>query len=379
MNAHILFTARDIGAGHHLLHVIRAFERRGCKTTVVATPPSYDLFRLHNIKARLFLINGKFALKEGAGVRLKKQLVAQARELLVKIAPDALLSGLSSADHGVDEAFLLAARELNIPSFQYLDCGGTFNHWPDGHPQEYLAIDRAYSYAKAPAPVEYVGSPKHEQYAKFPIVQSRRDVRQALRVKPGQKLVGYFGQDPRHPGYLENFESFASAVRQLAAEEPVVFMLRGHPGYRAYFAKYEKILKGLGITAIDTTTSRFKVEDLLCGCDLVVTCFSTVGVDHAYLNHYAKAPTGTCLYVTANTTIRNFLTAQFGFWKNPLVAKGMGAVVTKPSDILPAIHGSLSERSLKTYFQNTRRLLSQDNPCDAIIKRVTQVLEERAA
>ena len=380
VSKHILFTARDIGAGHHLMNVIRAFGQRNFKTTVIASPPSYDLFCRNKIKSELFLINDSPCISNKASFAFKKKMLDQARHIIERHQPDVIFCGLSSADHGVDEAMLYWAspERMNIPSFQYLDCGGTFNQIGDGYPYRYFGIDRSvvrYSNKRARSLIEVVGSPKHEEYSRFPTAEARLKTRRRLRITPSQKLIGYFGQDPRLPGYMENFGSFISAVKKYKDIKPYVLMLRGHPGYKKYFSMYRDVLKKYNVDAIETN-DHLRVEDLLVACDAAVTCFSTVGIDHAYLNHYASRPTGGFLYIVSNQTIKDFLIKSFGFWKNPLLERGIGSVAASSSSIFSKLKQLLDDPLVKKqYFQKTKTVLNQHQPSERMVKRVSAVLK----
>ncbi len=383
---HILFTSRDVGAAHQVKHIIRAFVREGFKASVVASQPAYDVFKEEGLNVELFALDkGEAFVPRRAPAEAVEGLLQKGKELIGRIRPDVVFCGLSTTDYGIDEAmmFWAHATRMNIPAFQFLEAAGTFNHWKDGAPVLYFGVDEAccrYSHKGALAPVEVAGSPKHEYYADLPVAEWRKNLREQFRVSDELKLIGYFGQDPELPGDLENFRALAEAVRRYQKDHPgqAEMLMRPHPAYKDKAHLYEGVLRENNVSFIDGGYIE-PIEKILCACDAVVSAFSTVCVDHAYLSHYSRKPIGAVLYSVTNDDLKSFLVDSFGYWKNPFLEQGIGFCAETPGEITGRLEYILRDpEGQKKYFRATRTMVHNDRPCEKIINRVKDLVNASA-
>lgn len=381
---HILFTSRDVGAAHQLKHIIRAFARSGFTTTIVASRPAYDLFCEEGFSPELFVVaEDRPFLPKDAPQIVMDQLLLNVKQILLKARPDAVFSGVGTANYGIDEAAIYWAHptRLNIPSFQFLDAAGTFNHLHDGYPDLYFGMDDTflrYSGQGARAPIEIVGAPKYEQYANFPIVEWRKELREQFRLTGDVKMIGYFGQDPDLPGDVDNFKSFLQAFQSYKAKHPgqSEFLFRSHPAYREKAHVYEGLLRDHNINYIDAAFIS-PIEKVLSACDVVLSGFSTVSVDHSFLSHYSDRPIGVTVYLMTSDKMKSFLKERFGYWKNPFVEKGLGVCAESSGEILNRLEEAAHDpQALRAYFASSKTKIMGHGSCERIVAKVRSMIDK---
>lgn len=375
----LLFTCRDVGAAHHIKEIIRAFRGTEAKISVIASDAAFALLHKEGLNPGLFeLKNGRGYIPKEYSHSELEELIGGTGRILDDIKPNILFCGLATADFGIDEAALFLARKdgLNIPSFQFLDSWGTFNHLKDGYPDMYFAIDEAtkeLGRMGAMAPIKVVGSPKHFAYSSKPLDEWRKETRAILDVSEDEKLVAYFGQDPDVPGHTYNFKLLLSAVRRyVSSGGKAVSLMRPHPAYRDKFAPYWEFARETGIDLV--AADDLPAEDILCACDIAATCFSTSAIDHAYLSCFSGKPLGTSLYLLCGEDIKVHMVANFGYWKTPLLHEGIGYYVDAPESMVGMLEYLLDNPSaVKSYFQASKSL-QMNNPGETIIETVFLVL-----
>ena len=380
MEKHILFTARDIGAAHQINPIVHAFRKKGIKVSIVASGEAYQFLGKEGVNPDLFsLDNGKSFVSRNAPRKVIKRLLESSHKVIKEKQPDVVFCGLATLELGIDEAVLYwASRErLNIPSFQFLDTWGTFNHLRDGYPDLYFAIDKAserLGNMGAKAPIQVVGSPKHFAYLSKPMDMLREVTRENLGIEENEKLVGYFGQDPEIPGHTFNFEKLMEAVNSYCLNQGKCKLLfRPHPTYEDKYGPYWEYIENMGISTI-AQTEGLSVEELLCACDLITTCFSTVGLDHIYLSSFSKKPIGVVLYLLCGNEIKKHLVDNFGYWKIPILEDGVGFYVDDPVQIYEKVESILDGPLMRIeYFQYTKTL-NMTNPYKKIIRAVSSFL-----
>lgn len=381
MREHILFTARDVGAAHQIKHIATAFKNKGYKVSIVASGVAYEVFKKDGLDLALFSINNMPCISHHASEKLIDELIKSSRNIINDKKPDAVFCGLASTDYGIDEAVLYWASRsrLNIPSFQFLDTWGTFNHLNDGYPDLYFAIDQAvlrYCYKGAKAPVKVVGSPKHENYKNMPIMRWRKNIREKFKISDKVKLIGYFGQDPDIPGHTYNFEKFVDSLTLCNKLKSCKLLVVPHPAYEHKYESYWKYLKKIRIDIIKRNVT-LSTEQLLSACDLAVTCFSTIGVDHAYLSCYAKEEIGTVLYLLCGKDIKQYMKTNFGYEIVPFVNRNIGFCVKTAPKIAEMLGMLLNSDQIKKEYANNTRILKKQWADFAIISRVEDFLRER--
>ena len=377
----ILFTARDAGAAHQIKAIIPVFKRSGFGVSLVASDAAFDILDKAGLGPQRFrLSNGTGFARRRGGKRYLKELLDKTKDIIITEKPAAVFSGLTTIDYGIDEAALYWAcpERSAFPSFQFLDSWGTFNRLQGAHPCLYFGIDEDFKdlgKKAAGAPIEIVGSPKHFCYASLPIAGLRDRTRKALGVGKGEDLVGYFGQLPDVPGHYFNFRLLADAVRRYGdiSQKICRFMIRPHPAYAEKFGPYWRYSKRIGLAAIDAE-NRFPIEALVSACDIVATCYSTVAIDNAYLNRYAKRPLGVSLNIICGKGMKGYMRRNFGYIKSPLVRRGIGYCVGEPAEMPRTLATILDGQGARTGYFKATKSIPEGDPCRKIIKAVLRFL-----
>jgi hypothetical protein len=128
-----------------------------------------------------------------------------------------------------------------------------------------------------------------------------------------------------------------------------------HPAFKHKYIKYWEYLNKKNIEI--TECSSLSIEEKLCACDLVTTCFSTVGVDHAYLSGYADESIGAVLYLLCGDEIKRHLYSNFGYYRNPLLEDNLGYSVEDCSHLVATLNSLFVSSDLNNkYFLNSKTL-----------------------
>ena len=194
-------------------------------------------------------------------------------------------------------------------------------------------------------------------------------------IKKDCRIIGYFAQNPGVPGHTHNFVTLLNAISEYQKEVPCKLLFRAHPAWRDQYDSYWKRIENMNIDTIDVTDEPF-LEELLYICDIVTSCYSTVAVDHAYLSCYMRTPIGVALYLLCGDEIKNYLCSEYGYWKNPLLDRGIGIYVDDYSKLYETVKSiSASDAVATDYFMRTKAL-QIDSPCEKIIKIVSFYLSK---
>lgn len=368
-NKRVLFTARDVGAAQQIKPIALFFKRKGYRVSVVADGPAYgilkdDVLGTVNFSGRY----GAMGLVANRRDDCTGALLKSAGLMLKMVKPDIVFCGLSTIGMGIDEATLwwAAGRRKAIPSCQFLDTWGTFNHFEDGYPDIYLAMDRYAEYLAfkgAMAPIRVVGSPKHYIYADKPIEKWRRVVRAAMNIGKNDKLIGYFGQCHEVPGHRHNFTVLIDALKHSIKTGPAKLKLlfRPHPAYSSQSTPYIKYLRREGINYL-VSPEGLSIEMILAACDIAVTSYSTIALDHAHLSCHSPIPIGATLYLLCGEDLKKHLMKNFGYWKLPPLKAGIGYCAEKDEEVFDLVKRILYDKELERAYRSAAKSLHTEDP-----------------
>jgi hypothetical protein len=282
----LLITARDMAAALHLVEVARAgVADPRFEVFIAAQPPAAPRFLAAGLDVRTVSLPAA----THADSPEARDLRQAARALVEEVRPDAIICGLSTPfDAGLDEAVLAEAR---VPTSLMQDFWGEQNLLLGRGADQILGIDQQASErnaARYSTPTVVVGSPRHAAYAALDIPQVRARGRQALGVRDGEQVVGFFGQALHSlAGYRRTIETFVASAGHLGPG--VRFTLRPHPRETMQQrAATEQLFAGLRLPV--TLDRSATVEEALATCDVVVSLFSICTFDTAYLNRFSAEP-----------------------------------------------------------------------------------------
>ena len=350
----ILLSARDPGGAGNMVALARYFRQEAMfDVHVAASGVGYTMLRTAEERPEHFIFShdrDHLQTEEN-----QSSLLSEAKKLLGRIKPDAVITSLSSFGVGIDEALLATA---NVPTFAVQEFWGDVNLGLGIPANMYFVLD---DYAVELSEKRWgvkavaVGAPKYTLYKEIDIMRMWKLGRSYIGVGPGDKVVGWFGQSPQIPGHKNVFYCFIKALADFPRKPKL--LLREHPKFTESKLNHLNDAKKMGLEVFDAT-GKGEVERWLVACDLVVTPFSACGLDHAYLSAYSPIPIGSVLYLMTNEEIRKYSQEVCGMVSMPIVSKGIGRLLTDSYCITEALFSQLKSQTVQSYFMKSKQLAS---------------------
>lgn len=288
-----------------------------------------------------------------------------ARQVIHKVKPDVILVSLSSFGVGVDEALLATAE---VKTFALQDFWGDVNPGLGKSAGVYFVTDdyaAGLTRKRWGVTTEVVGSPKHQRYQDLDVPALRGRTRKLLGLDAADSLVSFFGQSPSIPGHEAMFKHFLRSLRKIAFPA-LRLLVRSHPKHPEAQTAYESAAGQNGFTLVHAKTVR-TVEGLLAASDLVVTAFSTCGVDHAHLSSHSPVPIGCVLYLMNNRRVHAFFRDTTGLQTMPILKMGIGCACHDAARLPALLRRTLHPSAAVKYHRASRRLVAGD-PARKIIR-----------
>ena len=293
----------------------------------------------------------------------------EAREYLREIQPDAVITGQSAPDLGVDEALL--AESTTPWTFTVQDVDGlVIPGFGALAPYFFVSKPSAAALTRKRADVQtvVVGSLRHASYGELNPRQLREEGRRL--VPGGGDLVGFYGQPAWHlPGYRRTLERFAESLSTLPS--PFTLLYRPHPKESDDDrARTHSILSDCGVPVLaDPSPS---VEMSLCAVDLVVVCYSSCGIDQVHLQRRSDRPLNVSMFLMFDENIRSNYLIECGVEAPPEIAQGLtrGLVqnLSSPRELTDALIQALVPAVRQTMWQSVHESveLASDAPAKVI-------------
>ena len=288
----LLLTARDVGAAGHMAALATSASTHGAQCVVVAQGAAVEYLAARNVAylaAEEWLGCAEVSPTNfighatKAGQRLKEHSVA------------AVVCGLSPASEtGIDEIVIAGARIHGIPSVAVQD------FWGDVRPDKAL---------------------KHTRFTGIDFLRLRREGRAALGVGLTAPLIGFFGQNLLAvEGYLEVLSDIGRASASIGGGTKLFY--KPHPRESdACLASTLRHLKAAG--AVPLLMESTMIESAIAAADVVLSCFSTVGLDAAYMMCAEDAPAVSIICADYPADVRDFWRPSTGLGAFPLVTAGL--------------------------------------------------------
>ena len=364
----LLISARDAGAAFHLCEIVRHLNTTRCMdVAIVATPPAYDIFRSSGFAVHEVTTPSTTDPASSVG----RALLEQAERYIGEIRPDALLVGLSGPDCGIDEA--LVASASGIPTYAVQDFWGDVNPGFGALPDTYFVLDTeaaALTCRRAHKNVVVTGSARHGA-RQHDHAQLRRSARSLWNVADRTPVLVYFGQPLHHfSGYAATLEKTAATMFQIDAAATIRY--RPHPKESAADRMRAVEILAASNVPVELDTSP-AVEDALCGADLCCTCFSSCGIDHAYLSRSAAEPLAIMLYLLFETDVQTFYTEFSRLNDIPLSRMGLTTTVREKTGLETIMRASLTDVGRTAIWTKIHDTVN--NPVDASARIAETILD----
>ena len=368
----ILVSARDPSAALALVPVVRHLAGLSTVTVhVVAQNPAYEIFQKESLNV-VQVQSAPLNHRDDGGAA---ELLAEAREILDKVQPDVLLAGLSSPGIGIDEALLAHAGD--IPSYSIQDPPGYIVPGFDSRARTQFVAGIDFLESEETARCIDIGPPQVERYRALHPEQLAQQWRQAMGCHGTTAVL--FGQPlNQEPGYRNSLCAAVSALRDLA--DPVI----DHVVYRVH-PKENKVDRANTLAALNDAAGTIvhedplalAVEGPLCGCDLVISCYSTISTDLIYLNRVAKDPLGGAVHLLFEADMVR-LCAVGGLTKGPWsVQHGFGQGVYEVSQLSVALQTAASLTERRMCWERARALTVPDrDPSSVVVETILSDLSQ---
>lgn len=266
--------------------------------------------------------------------------------------PDAVLTGISGPDTGVDEAALIWAERHGVTSYALQSYWGDINQSVKALPNAAFVLDQQaveLTHKRYPTiRCVPIGSIKHAEFEGFDALASRHALRPGL-VGDGQVLLGFYGQPLEdNPGYIKTLERLAEQLQVWS--KPFKVMYRPHPKEPEALRRktFDLLQQAVGERVFYDPDLELKQS--LSVCDLVVSAFSTCGFDALYLNEMAARAFSSSVYLWFEPELIEWWQRYNQTKNNPLLDTGLVLCADKHTEIL-----TVFERGLDGAIQNAIR------------------------
>lgn len=362
----ILVTARDVGAALNIIEIVKILKQyAGVTVFIYAQPPASKYFLRAGIQPVF-----EVPLPPSRSLNEASDLLSYANQLIDKLNPDIILSGLSSpGEAGIDEA-IIAECPAHIKTFVLQDFWGEVNFFFEKLADCYLCIDyhaAEITKKRFNAKTEVIGSPRHAIYQTLNIEEQRNYIREYFNITQSTKTIGLFGQALHGiPGYMETISQWLQACLQQEKTKLVIFY-RPHP--RESEADKEETIRLLNSSGLEWKILSTKlVEESFLACDLVCSFFSNCLYDAAYLNYFSLNPMVIPVVMNFHPEIKKY-TNQFNLYEiSPYRNQDLAFFCESPSTLANDINYLLSsECSHKYWLQSKIKLKNPNKSLDKIL------------
>lgn len=272
--------------------------------------------------------------------------------------PDAVLTGISGPDTGIDEAVLHYAMVLGIHSYALQSFWGDMNQASGALPKTAFVMDDEavrITQERYPA-IENVaiGSIKHIDYRLYDPLAARAKKRPGLvDSDTDQVILGFYGQPILEiTGYFETIEALTRQLSQW--KRSFKLMYRPHP------KETEELKYKTSQLFSDAFGSRFvedpfgDIKDSLVVCDLVLSAFSTCCFDNLYLNEIAPQPFNASVYLWFEPELIRWWQEYSHLKEMPLISEELLLSVDKEEEMLSILEQGLLKETQKALWEKAK-------------------------
>lgn len=296
MKVNVLLTARDPATALSLIRVIPQLKKQHWLClTIACQEPAASLFKQQGIEPDVICSNYQTA----------KSTIAA---LLADKVFDAVFTGISGPDKGIDELTLTEAANKSIKRYALQSMWGDFNKNIKIYPNTLFVLDHFASELNQQLHPDIinveVGSIKHSHLDQEPIIDFRIAFREELQVVNDTKVLGFYGQPlAQIDGYKNTIKLLVNALQQWPKD--FVLFYRPHPKEPQSLRSYtNKLFESLHCPYfIDNENNVFKS---LAGADVVLSAFSTCAIDALYMNQELNQAINSSVYLWYDKELINW-------------------------------------------------------------------------
>jgi hypothetical protein len=365
----LLFSARDPGAAGHVGEVARhALSSGGLDVRFVAQPPAYGLWTDAGLEVQAV------AAAPVSSFASAGELLAEARSILARLQPDAVVTGLSGPDAGIDEAL---HQVSSAPVFAIQDFWGDVNLVLPRRPDGFFVVDEEaerLTRKRVSGEVFVSGAPKHARLGHIDVIAERHRARALLgELRP---VFGLFLQPLKHlPDYMASMRASIAAVARISPSS--VCLVRAHPKAPHDAGAMVAFAHALGLRAQDVST--WPLERALLACEVVLTATSTIVTDVLAMARMSGEPAPGIVHVLADS-VRDELRTYGELDRLPILAMDLAEEATNSAEsIIAALLQALDpKRRIDIAARLPSVILDGRHAPQFILDRVLAAVEMRA-
>lgn len=207
--------------------------------------------------------------------------------------PDLILSDVSHSNFGLEKflraTFLESADGHIIPLVLvediYTNCL-PFLEWAKKYglplPNKVCVMDQAAkeiiieNFPEMENRIEITGQPAFDRFKDEKVAEISKNVREKLGLTSDDKLVAFMSS-------MEPIEQTKRMLEELAkSKQKFILAFRRHPRDTVSWEEYCQIIQDFGLEAIDSHALNLSTDEVCMAADLVITTWSTVGLDAIY-------------------------------------------------------------------------------------------------
>ena len=270
----ILFGSRDPGSANAMLPIIRSLGQKHVSIGVMTDSRAKEII-----------------MREFSKNFIRYHDISPLSQIM-HMKPDTIVVGLTSFQPGIDLALTANAKIDGIPTVWVEDYpGGIFPHYfgelntiqwiqPD-----FLCVANEWAKMKEldanpafpPENVIVTGLPNLDKIVKEDKIGTRSRVREALGISPEEMMVVYMGIPSE--ANLETLRALVQAMRHFP-HLLFRFVNRRHPRDMVDQVFHDSVMDVIRDRIVDT--SSFSTDEIGLSADLVVTTYSTTGIESVY-------------------------------------------------------------------------------------------------
>jgi hypothetical protein len=320
----ILFSARDPAAGHAIKNLVNcSCNYKNIVVLVVSCIPASLI--LQDLKCDHI----KLPLNMDV-------LSSELDQILSDYSPDVVIAGASGPDAGIDE--LLIKKSSQTLSYIIQDFWGDVNLSLGATADCYLVSDELaaeMTRQRVSSEVHVVGSVKHASYSAFHVNEMRANKRKKLNLSGEDLLLGYFGMPLDFlEGYWKSLIELSKSIKKIQYPS-IKLTYRPHP--KETLVNRERTVEILS-NVVDEfyEDNDVTVENTLMACDLILSCYSSCGIDSELLGRNADADNRLSMFLLYNEDVYNYYKKYTGLNDLPLSMQNRSLTIKTEKELISA-------------------------------------------
>ena len=327
----------------------------------LAQNSNFELCVLAQEPAATILAEVDYSISTFGALDSFEQIQHKVKKIINEFQPDAVLTGISGPDAGVDEAALKVAKIQGIQSYALQSFWGDINQLSSAVPNHAFVLDDE---AQRLTNLRYkevrcipIGSIKHADFDRYDVLALREKSRQ--NVDDDEVIIGFYGQPILEiKGYFETLEAMVRQLKTWSRRFKLIY--RPHPKEsQVLFEKTRQLFENAFADAVEID-EQADIVDSLVKADLVVSVFSTCGFDNLYLNEISSKAFNASVYLWFDSCMIQWWKDYSGLESMPLISEGLLLSVDKESEML-----DIFEQGLKPEVQHQLWLQAKAHLPDA--------------